>query len=163
MSFSDQTHRASEESLATVETVRSILSSKGGDVWWVAPSATVYDAIAMMADKRVGALLVLDGERLAGIISERDYARKVFLKGHSSRDTLVREIMTPEVITAEPMFTVLQCMRVMTAHRVRHLPVVEQGRVVGMISIGDLVNSIISAQAETIQHLRSYVTGEYPR
>ena len=103
MSFSDETQRASEESLATVETVRSILTSKGGDVWWVAPSATVYEAIAMMADKRVGALLVLDGERLAGIISERDYARKVFLKGRSSRDTLVSEIMTSEVITAEPV------------------------------------------------------------
>jgi CBS domain-containing protein len=146
-----------------VDTVRSILESKGAVVWGLTPDATVYDAIAMMADKHVGALMVLEDGKLVGIISERDYARKVILKGRSSKDTKVREIMTPGPFTVEPPHTALDCMRIMTSHRIRHLPVCENNRVVGMISIGDLVNSIINAQAETIKHLRSYVTGEYPR
>lgn len=158
----DQGH-VSEESMATVETIQAILAAKGSQVWALPPDATVYEAIAMMAEKGVGALVVASDDKPDGIISERDYARKVILRGKSSKETLVREIMTSPVITVEPRQTVLECMRIMTAQRIRHLPVMEGGRLAGMISIGDLVNSIISAQAETIQHLRNYVTGEYPR
>jgi len=147
---------------ASIETIRSILRNKGSEVWSLAPEDTVYDAIALMAEKGVGALVVLSEGRLVGIVSERDYARKVILKGKSSRDTLVQEIMTSPVVTVEPHRTVVECMRTMTAHRIRHLPVVEGGALAGIVSIGDLVNSIISAQAETIQHLRNYVTGQYP-
>ena len=163
MPFSEQSKRVSEDTIAIVETVNSILKAKGNHVWSLPPDATVFDAIALMADKGVGALVVRTGEQLDGIVSERDYARKVILNGRSSKDTLVSDIMTAEVVTAEPRYTVLECMRVMTARRIRHLPVVDQGRVVGMISIGDLVRSIITAQAETIEQLRNYVTGEYPR
>ena len=144
------------------ETVRSILKNKGSNVWSLTPDATVYDAIAMMADKGVGALLVILEGSLVGIVSERDYARKVILKGKSSVETRVREIMTGSVVTVSPDYTVDECMRVVTKHRIRHLPVVEAGRVVGVISIGDLVNTIISAQAETINHLSSYIAGKYP-
>jgi len=159
---SERRLHVSEESIATVETIQSILLAKGSQVWALPPAATVYEAIALMAEKGVGALVVASGEKPDGIISERDYARKVILKGKSSRETLVREIMTSPVITVNPRQNVLECMRIMTAHRIRHLPVLDQERLAGMISIGDLVNSILSAQAETIQHLRRYVTGEYP-
>ncbi len=144
------------------ETIRSILKKKGSDVWWLSPEASVYDAIVKMADKGVGALVVLEEGKLAGIMSERDYARKVFLKGKSSKETLVREIMSTTVVTVTPGQTVDECMRLMTGHRIRHLPVMEGGEVVGVVSIGDLVNSIISAQAETIHQLSNYIAGKYP-
>ena len=150
------------ESAAMIETVRSILRVKGNQIWSLGPDATVFEAISLMAEKRIGALLVLAGDRLEGIISERDYARKVILLGHSSKDTLVRQIMTPHVVTVTPEHTVVDCMRLITSHRIRHLPVIEQERPVGIVSIGDVVNSIIHTQAETIQHLNNYIKGGYP-
>jgi CBS domain-containing protein len=144
------------------ETIEQILRKKGGGIWSVAPDATVYDALAIMSERGVGALLVMQEEKLVGIFSERDYARKVILQGHSSRDTRVREIMTGAPITVTPEHTVEECMRLMTHHRVRHLPVLNGERVVGVISIGDLVNAIISEQAETIGHLHAYIAPKYP-
>ncbi len=148
--------------MAFKETVLSILKTKGRAVWSVHPEATVYDALALMAEKDVGALVVLSDQRLVGMFSERDYARKLILHGRASRDTLVREVMSAPVVTATPDQTVEECMRVMTRHRIRHLPVVDAGTLVGVVSIGDLVNSIISAQAETIQQLSGYIAGKYP-
>jgi CBS domain-containing protein len=144
------------------EKIVSILNNKDDHIWSIGPDETVYDAIALMADKRIGALLVVSERRLIGIITERDYARKVILHGRSSRDTQVREIMTSSLITVTPDHTVDECMRLVTEHRIRHLPVLDDDRLVGLISIGDLVNSIIEAQAETINHLHSYITGGYP-
>ena len=145
-----------------METVRTMLRHKGTELFWLAPEATVYDAVAMMADKGVGALLVLSEGRLAGIVSERDYARKVILRGRHSHEIQVREIMTSPVITVSPEHTVDDCMRTITAHRIRHLPVMVGDELVGMISIGDLVKSIISAQAHTIDQLSGYIEGRYP-
>ncbi len=141
------------------ETIASILRTKGDAVWWVPPRASVYDAIALMADKGVGALLVMSDGKLLGIISERDYARKVILQGRSSKDTLVDEIMTSSVITVTPDHTVDECMRIVTECRIRHLPVLLGDRVTGMVSIGDLVRSIISDQAHTIDQLHTYICG----
>ena len=148
--------------MALVDTVGTILKAKGGQVWSLAPDATVYEAIMMMAEKGVGALPVVSDRKPVGMVSERDYARKVILKGKSSRDTELSEIMTSPVITVTPDHTVDECMRLMTHHRFRHLPVVEGESLVGIISIGDLVNSIISAQAATIDQLHSYIAGKYP-
>jgi len=145
-----------------METVRSMLRHKGPDIFWLAPEATVYEAVAMMADKGVGALLVIEDGRLAGIVSERDYARKVILKGKHSQETQVREIMTSSLITVTSEHSVDDCMRLITGHRVRHLPVVDGERLVGMVSIGDVVKSIISAQAHTIDQLSGYIEGRYP-
>ena len=145
-----------------VDKIDSVLKLKGGQIWSVAPSATVYEAIEKMSAKGVGALLVLVDGHLAGIISERDYARKVILRDRSSKQTQVQEIMTSPVVTVTPQHSVEECMRMMTENRVRHLPVVDRDRVVGIISIGDLVNWIISAHEETIGHLKSYITGNYP-
>jgi CBS domain-containing protein len=145
-----------------METVRSMLRHKGSDIFWLSPEATVYDAVAMMADKGVGALLVVAGGRLAGIVSERDYARKVILKGKHSHEMLVKEIMTSPVFTISPDHSVEDCMRMITAHRIRHLPVMEGDALVGMVSIGDVVRSIISTQAHAIDQLSGYIEGRYP-
>ncbi len=141
--------------------IGSLLGSKGGVVWSVSPSATVFEAITEMAEKGVGALLVMNERQLLGIISERDYTRKVILKGHSSRDMRVDEIMTSDVVTATAEETVEEAMRLMTERRIRHLPVLENGQVAGVVSIGDLVKWTISAQEETIAHLTSYISGGY--
>jgi CBS domain-containing protein len=142
-------------------TIGEILNHKGASVWSISPNATVFEAIQMMADKNVGALLVIEGGKLVGIISERDYSRKVVLKGKSSRETAVREILSGHVIHATPAHTVEDCMRLMTDHRIRHLPVLDGDKIVGVVSIGDLVNWIISAQTSTIHQLRTYIGG-YP-
>ena len=142
--------------------VGAILAHKGSAVWSIAPNAMVYDAIQLMADKNVGALPVVENGKLVGIISERDYTRKVVLKGKSSKDTPVRDIMTHEPITAHSSDSVSECMRVMTDKRVRHLPVMEGTKMIGIVSLGDLVMRIISAQTATIDHLESYITGSYP-
>jgi CBS domain-containing protein len=144
------------------ETMASILQRKGSAIWSIDPDATVYDAIAVMANKRVGALLVMSGDRLEGIISERDYARKVILEGRSSKDTKVREIMTSSVLTVSTDHTVDMCMQIMTENRIRHLPVVERDVVVGVVSIGDMVRATIASQAETIDHLHTYIASGYP-
>src|SRR6266478_434991 len=130
--------------------VSEVLNTKGATVWAISPNATVYEAIQMMADKNIGALLVVENGRLVGIMSERDYTRKVALKGKSSRETPVKEILSGKLIHVTPSHSVEECMRLMTDHRVRHLPVMEGERVLGIISIGDLVNWIISAQTSTI-------------
>jgi CBS domain-containing protein len=144
------------------ETITSILRGKGSAIWSVSPDATVYEAIALMAERSVGALLVLSEGQLAGIVSERDYARKVILQGRSSKDTPVHEIMTCSVITVTPDHTVDECMMIMTQHHIRHLPVMARDIVIGVVSIGDLVRSIISAQAHTINQLHTYISGAYP-
>jgi len=137
---------AGEHAMKPLDTLDSVLRFKGRQVWSIAPTATVYEAIARMSEKSVGALLVLSEGRLEGIISERDYARKVILKERSSKDTPVWEIMTDRLITASPNSTVEECMRVMTENRIRHLPVVDGEKVVGIVSIGDLVNWTITAR-----------------
>ena len=142
--------------------VGAILAHKGSAVWSIAPNAMVYDAIQQMADKNVGALPVVENGKLVGIISERDYTRKVILKGKSSKDTPVRDIMTQELMTAHSTDSVSECMRVMTDKRVRHLPVMEGSKMIGIVSIGDLVRRIISAQTATIDNLEKYITGDYP-
>ena len=139
----------------------TILYGKGSQVWSVTGDTMVFDAIKFMAEKNVGALPVLDRNRLVGILSERDYTRKVILKGKSSRQTPVREIMSQQVVVAHPSDTAEDCMRIMTEKHIRHLPVVEDGEMVGMISIGDLVNWVISAQSATIEQLEQYIGGGY--
>ena len=143
-------------------TISSILREKGAQLWAISPDATVFEAIQLMAEKNVGALLVMSGDRLLGVVTERDYTRKVALYGKNSKETRVREIISSTCISASPMHTVEDCMRLMTHHRVRHLPVLEGERVTGIVSIGDLVNWTISAQHETINQLESYITGQYP-
>jgi CBS domain-containing protein len=138
--------------------VRDILAVKGRDVWSIGPNASVYDAMKLMADKGIGALLVMEGEKLVGIISERDYARKVILQGRSSRTTSVHEIMTTRVAYAEPEQNIEECMALMTEIRIRHLPVIEAGEVRGVISIGDLVKSIIAEQKFIIEQLERYIS-----
>jgi CBS domain-containing protein len=145
-----------------VDTLDSVLKFKGRQVWSIAPTATVYEAVARMSDKGVGALLVMEEGRLDGIISERDYARKVILRDRSSKETQVREIMSERVITARPEDTVEESMRLMTEHRIRHLPVLNGEKVVGIVSIGDLVNWTITAHEETIGQLQGYIEGRYP-
>ena len=139
--------------------IGSLLGKKGSQIWSLPPTASVYDAIATMAEKQVGALPIVDGKTLIGIVSERDYARKVILQGRSSKDTPVTDIMSSPVVTVTPSHTVEQCMHLVTEKRIRHLPVVEDGRLVGMVSIGDLVNWTITAQQETIVHLETYISG----
>ena len=140
-------------------TISEILSQKGTTVWSISPNATVFDAIALMAEKNVGALLVTESDKLVGIISERDYTRKVMLKGKTSKATAVKEILSGHVIHVSPAQTVEECMRLMTDHHFRHLPVLDGEKIVGVISIGDLVNWIISSQHSTISQLQTYITG----
>lgn len=140
-----------------METVSQLLQDKGGGVLSVTPATSVYDALKLMAEKNVGALLVMEGGALRGIMSERDYARKVILLGKSSQDIAVRDIMSDKVVTVSPMQTVDACMALMTDRRIRHLPVVDNGRVIGVLSIGDLVKAVIAEQQQTIQQLESYI------
>ncbi len=142
-------------------TIDAILNQKSGDIWSVAPDATVYDAVLTMANKNVGALVVMENDKLVGIISERDYTRKVMLRGKRSRETQVREIMSIELTTVHPKESVDDCLRFMTEKRVRHLPVVDEGRLRGVISIGDLVKHVISVQSATLEHLERYISGGY--
>ena len=142
--------------------VSFILHKKGTDVWSVPSSSTVYDAMEMMADKDVGALLIMDGDQFVGMVSERDYARKVVLQGRSSKDTLVRDISTDALVTITPDCSVDEAMRLITTKRIRHLPVVCDGKVHGLISIGDLVQWISFAQDQTIEQLEHYIEGKYP-
>jgi CBS domain-containing protein len=139
--------------------VKDILETKGRVVWSIEPGASVYDAMKLMADKGIGALLVMEGPKLVGIISERDYARKVILQGRASRTTEVREIMTSRVVYTEPERNIEECMALMTEKRIRHLPVVEAGQVSGIISIGDLVKAIIAEQKFIIEQLERYISG----
>ena len=139
--------------------VKHILDSKGTDIWCVSPEDSVLEAIKIMADKRIGALLVIDQEKLTGIVSERDYARKVILKGRSSESTKVREIMTSDLICTNPEDSVEDCMSLMTKNHIRHLPIIKDTKVVGILSIGDLVKSIIEEQDYTIKQLEMYITG----
>ncbi len=140
--------------------VREVLRIKGEETWSIAPDAPVYDALKLMAEKNVGVLLVLEGGKLAGILSERDYARKVILKGKSSKDTPVREIMSEKVVCVTPEQSVAECMALMTNKRFRHLPVIEDGKLVGVISIGDVVKVIISEQKFVIEQLEHYIAGD---
>lgn len=143
-----------------MQLVQNILKQKTGGIFSVAPTDTVYDAIAMMAEKEVGALLVVDAGRTAGIISERDYTRKVILKDKSSKQAQVQEIMTTEVVSVTPEMHIDECVALMKKHHIRHLPVSENGVITGMLSLRDLFSAIIDEQADTIEHLEHYVRGE---
>jgi CBS domain-containing protein len=140
-------------------TVKDILDAKGRDVCTIAPDRSVYDALRLMAERQIGALLVMDGEKLVGIVTERDYARKVALEGRSSHDTPVRELMTRRVLCVRPEQTVEECMALMTDKRSRHLPVVDHKHVIGIVSIGDLVKAIIGEQKFVIEQLQHYISG----
>jgi CBS domain-containing protein len=140
-------------------TAARLLASKGHDLWSIAPDATVYDAIALMAQREVGALLVMEGTRLVGIVSERDYARKVILQDRSSRDTLVSTIMTKDVVSVRPDQSIEGCMALMTEKHIRHLPVMQDDQVIGILSIGDLVQFILADRELLIEQLEGYITG----
>jgi CBS domain-containing protein len=151
-----------ERAVDLYEPVRHVLRQKDTVVCCTSPDATVYDAIEEMSKRHIGSLVVLSGGKLAGIVTERDYARKVILQGRHSKETLVREIMSTPVLFVTPETSTGECMRLMTERRVRHLPVMEGDRVVAMISIGDLVNWLVSSQQDTIHHLTGYIAGNYP-
>jgi CBS domain-containing protein len=140
-----------------MKSLKQLLSGKGNQIHSIAPDAKVIEALRLMAQKDVGALVVMEGGRLIGILSERDYARKVILHGKSSQDVPVRDIMTSEVITVDPTKTVEDCMALVTQRRIRHLPVCEQGNLIGILSIGDLVKEVIAEQEQTIKQLESYI------
>jgi len=142
-----------------MKTVKAILNSKGRDVWSVGPEDSVFDAVKLMAEKSVGALLVMDGEKLVGIVTERDYARKIILEGKSSRGSAVSEVMTKHVLCVTPERTVDECMALMTDKRARHLPVLDKKRVIGVVSIGDLVKAVINEQKILIDQLQHYISG----
>lgn len=137
--------------------VSDILKGKQSNIYSVTGQASVYEAIKVMGEKNIGALLIMEADKLTGILSERDYARKVVLKGKSSRETSVKDIMTENVLTVTPDDTIEKCMAIMTEKHIRHLPVVDAGNVLGMVSIGDVVNGIIESQKQTIAHLQSYI------
>jgi len=142
-----------------MKTVQQILAKKGAGIYTISPKATMFEALTLMADADVGALLVLENDRVAGILSERDYARKVILKGKVSRETLVSEVMTVDVVKVSPSTLVDECMGIMTAKRIRHLPVVEDDKLVGLISIGDVVGAVIDEEEFVIEQLTSYIKG----
>lgn len=144
------------------DSVDRILRYKGSEVYSINPRASVYEALEMLEERNVGALLVMAGHDLLGLLSERDYVRKVVLKGHSSKDLKVEDIMSSPVVTVSPETTVDECLHYMTSRRCRHLPVVDEGRIVGVVSIGDLVNWIMTAQDAAIHHLENYICGRYP-
>ena len=148
--------------MKTSGTVSAVLHHKGSKIWSVSPEATVFEAIKLMADKNIGALLVMSGGKLVGVFSERDYTRKIALQGKSSKETRVQEILSSEVISVGPNHSIEECMKLMTKHHIRHLPVVEGEKVVGLVSIGDLVNWIISTQNATIDQMAQYISGGYP-
>lgn len=143
------------------DAIRCVLREKGREVHSISPDTSVYEALEVMADREVGALLVMNGARLVGLISERDYARKVILQGRSSRDTAVTDIMTEDVVTVTSERTVDECMMLMTGKRVRHLPVMNGDDVIGIVSLGDLVKHVISSQREEIEMLQAYIAGTY--
>jgi CBS domain-containing protein len=145
------------------DTVGAVLKGKPGEVFSVSARQTVYEALQKMSSRDIGSLLVMSGEKLVGIISERDYARNVILKGKSSKDTLIEDVMVTPVVFVTPSHTVDECMTIMTNFRIRHLPVMDSDQVVGVVSIGDLVKWIISEQEGQIQHLENYIAGTYPR
>jgi CBS domain-containing protein len=143
-------------------TVRDILQDKGGEVWTTRPQNTVYEAIRLMGEKNIGALVVVEGDMVVGMLSERDYSRKIVLHGRASRETLVDDILARPVITVHSTDSIEKCMQLMTSHRIRHLPVVDDGRLAGLVSIGDLVNWVIVSQRHTILQLQGYISGDYP-
>ena len=142
-----------------MKSVSDILKNKGNDIWSVKPENTVYESLQLMADKGIGSLLVMDGEKLVGIVTERDYARKVILEGKSSKNSSVAEVMTTRVLCVSPERTVDECMALMTDKRARHLPVLDHKRVIGVVSIGDLVKALISEQQVLIDQLQHYISG----
>ncbi len=143
-----------------IETIRQLLNKKGNHVWSISPNATVYEALELMAEKNIGAVLVMEGDKLLGIFSERDYARRCILLNRRSKETAVKELMTADVITIPPSATIDDAMALMSEHHIRHLPVVEDGKVVGVVSIGDIVKAVIENQAHIISHLEGYITGK---
>jgi CBS domain-containing protein len=140
--------------------VKRILEAKGYDIWHIEPAASVYEAIHLLAEKQIGALLVMENDQLVGIFSERDYARQIILMNRSSESTKVQDIMTKEVLRVQPNAEIEDCMSLMTEKRIRHLPVVEDDKVIGMISIGDLVRAVIAEQQSTINNLEKYISGQ---
>ena len=142
-------------------TVANLLTSKGGEIWSIAPDNTVFEALEMMADKNVSGLLILEDDKLVGIFTERDYARKLILKGKFSKDTKVSDLMTKNILYVETKNTIDDCMKLMTTKRIRHLPVLDNGRLIGILTIGDLVKQIISEQQTTIHQLENYISGGY--
>ena len=146
-----------------MKTIGQLLESKGKDIWSIAPNATVFEALRIMAQKNVGALLVIDQQKLVGIFSERDYARKVILEGKSSKDTAVGDLMTKDVYYIDPKNTLHECLAVITSRRIRHMPVLDNDRLIGIVSIGDVVKQIIEDQEFTIRELEKYISGGYHR
>jgi len=142
--------------------ISALLHHKGTALWSIAPEATVFEAIKLMADRNIGSLLVMSGDKLMGLFTERDYTRKIALQGKTSKATKVREILSSQVISATPDHTIEECMKLMTENRVRHLPVLEDGKVIGLVSIGDLVNWTISAQDAAIDQMQQYIAGGVP-
>lgn len=144
-------------------TVRDILQNKGGEVWTTTPGNTVYEAIGLMGEKNIGALVVVENGEVAGVLSERDYSRKVVLQGRTSRDTLVGDILSRPAVTIRRKDSIEKCMQLMTSQRIRHLPVVnDENQPIGLISMGDLVNWVMQSQRHTILQLQGYISGEYP-
>jgi len=143
-------------------TVRDILQNKGGEVWTTGPQSTVFDALSLMGEKNIGALVTVEDGRVIGVLTERDYSRKIILVGRASRETLVREILSGPAITVQGGDSIEKCMQLMTFHRIRHLPVVDEGKLVGLVSMGDLVQWVMHSQRHTILQLQGYISGDYP-